>query len=211
MTEIWAPVRGFEGVYEVSNLGNVKSLDRVGTYGRFWPGKIISQSTINSGYLIVSLYDCGREEKRLVHRMVAEAFIENPLDKGEVNHKNEIKTDNRVCNLEWATRRENANYGTRNERDAKTKRIPIVRICPDGAVEYYASATDAAKSLGICRSIIHKCCKGKSKPRSGDKFVYAEIYGKEARPGGDVLIVNGSMVPLTNAGAAYAGGGDMSG
>lgn len=175
--EVWIPVRGFEGVYEVSNLGSVRSIDRIGTYGRFWTGKTICQTILNSGYLSVSLYDCGRCEKRLVHRMVAEAFIDNPLSKLEVNHKNEIKTDNRACNLEWMTRVENANYGTGAMRASQSNSKPIMRICPDGTIEYYASATDAATILGMCRSIINRACLGRSKPRSGDKFAYYD--GKE--------------------------------
>lgn len=101
MTEIWKPVRGYKGYYEVSNLGNVKSLKS---------GVVMKPQTNNSGYLCLNLSLKGKQRSRLIHRLVASAFIKNPEKKKEVNHIDMDKTNNTVNNLEWVTREENLNH-----------------------------------------------------------------------------------------------------
>lgn len=111
MEEIWKDIKGYEGLYQVSNLGRVKSLDREilylvkGKYNakRFYNGKIVTPFSLKNEYLCVSLHNGKNTKKRTVHRLVAEAFITNYENKPTVNHKNHIRTDNRVENLEWAT------------------------------------------------------------------------------------------------------------
>ena len=117
--EEWRPVVGYEGLYEVSNTGRVRSLDRYTKYRcsyRLHKGKVLSPAIKDNGYLIVRL------QKRMfyVHRLVAEAFIENPDNLPEVNHLDEDKTNNRVDNLEWCDHKYNMNYGTRNIRSKDT-------------------------------------------------------------------------------------------
>lgn len=107
MTEVWKEVKGYEGLYQVSNLGSVKSLDRMienrqGVF-RFYAGKMLSPTLDTCGYPMVRI----RSKRATVHRLVAEAFIPNIENKETVNHLNGIKHDNRVENLCWATRSEN--------------------------------------------------------------------------------------------------------
>ena len=136
--EEWRPVKGYEGLYEVSDWGNVKSLEReikyynplIGDYTiRKWPSVLLKKVKNADGYLIVSLRDQnhkGHEGK--VHRLVAEAFIPNPENKKEVGHLKtmenglEDKTANESWNLAWMTRIENANYGTLPQRLSESKK-----------------------------------------------------------------------------------------
>lgn len=93
-----------------------------GTVRRLKTGEIIAPFKHRKGYLMVTLYDGGKSKNCFVHRLVAQTFVANPEHKATVNHKNEIKTDNRACNLEWLTSKENTNYGTRNKRAGETLR-----------------------------------------------------------------------------------------
>lgn len=130
--EIWKDIEGYEGYYQVSNFGNVKSLDRVIEHLRFGfcqrKGGLRRLSTDSDGYHRVGLYKDGKGKHFFVHRLVAQAFIPNPESKPEVNHINAVKTDNNVSNLEWVTNIENITHaidaGTHNnrgERHGKSK------------------------------------------------------------------------------------------
>lgn len=133
--EEWRSIKGFEGYYEVSNLGRVRSLDRyvtcnngVNVYNRFKKGVILKTGVKGGGYLFVGLHKDGcKTIEPSVHRLVAEAFIPNPENLPEVNHKDENKTNNSVDNLEWCTRAYNTNYGTRGERYATTRKKNYVK------------------------------------------------------------------------------------
>lgn len=110
--EVWKDIPGYEGYYQVSNMGRVKSFN----YRNTKKTSILKQSINQDGYLRLTLKKDYKSKGFLVHRLVGFAFIPNPENKETINHKNEIKTDNRVENLEWMTRAENNNYGTHNER-----------------------------------------------------------------------------------------------
>lgn len=103
--ENWLPIAGYEGLYEVSDMGGVRSLKRATT-----SGKVLVQRSGTGGYLRVCLCKNNHKKTFVVHRLVASAFIENPEHKPEVNHKNGIRTDNRASNLEWVTRSENERH-----------------------------------------------------------------------------------------------------
>jgi hypothetical protein len=118
MEVIWKDIAGYEGLYMVSNLGAVKSLEKMWVTNkslRKKPETIMKQAKDSSGYYQVWFSKNGIKKIMLVHRLVASAFLENTLQKKDVNHINGIKTDNRIENLEWATRSENVSHAYKND------------------------------------------------------------------------------------------------
>ena len=105
-------VVGYEGLYQVSDTGQVRSLDRVDGRGRHWKGRVLAQSINTSGYLCVNLSIDGKQTLKYIHRLVAEAFIPNPDNRPQVNHMDGNKQNNHVSNLEWATAKENMRHAT---------------------------------------------------------------------------------------------------
>ena len=118
MIEEWRPVVGYEGLYEVSNTGRVRSVDRF--YYRLHKGKVLSPTKDRYGYLTVTLNCNGKSKTIKIHRLVAQAFLPNPDNLPQVNHKDEDKTNNNVTNLEWCDAKYNVNFGTRQERYRNT-------------------------------------------------------------------------------------------
>lgn len=172
MTEQWKPVLGYEDLYEVSNLGRVRSLDRVecvpdknGVYHeRIRKGRVLKPNYDGRGnYLHVSLRRSGSGISRNVHRMVAQAFVPNPDGYKEVNHKDEDKTNNRADNLEWCSHLYNNQYGTKadaskGERNSQAKItretvLEIRSLFKDGDPVY--GLTPLAKRYGL--SVSHTC------------------------------------------------------
>lgn len=119
--EVWKDVPGYEGLYKVSSYGKVMSLKK-NLFGKYVDcEKLLTPSEDKDGYLRLSLVKDKKEKKFMVHRLVAMAFIDNPENLPQINHKDEIKTNNSVDNLEWCTEEYNCNYGTRNDRIHKNK------------------------------------------------------------------------------------------
>lgn len=171
--ETYKDIKGYEGLYQVSNLGNVKSLRR----------NIIKKPSINSrGYISINLSVNKVIKSMTIHRLVALHFISNPENKREVNHKNGIKTDNKVENLEWTTSSENVQHGYDSgliirfgKKGADNPRSrPIFQLTLSGEfVAKFASAKEAARILGAYQGNISQCCNGKIKTAFGFKWQYA--------------------------------------
>jgi hypothetical protein len=183
--EIWKDIEGYEGIYQVSNLGQVRSLDRyteqVGlqgsTFERFRRGTIIKQTPNKRGYLMVGLYDASVHKKRrlYVHRLVAFAFVPGYSEDKEVNHKDEVITNNHADNLEWITQRENLNYGTRGYRVNKNRSVGVEQYDTEGhLIATFKSMNDAERETGIYRNSIKLCCQGKTKTAKGYRWRYTE-------------------------------------
>ena len=125
MNEEWRPIEGYEGLYEVSNTGRVRSLDRYvkgkGESYRLHKGRVLSPIKDKNGYLLINLYCNGKQNIIKIHRLVAQEFLSNPDNLPEVNHKDEDKTNNRVDNLEFCDHKYNMNFGTARIRSINTK------------------------------------------------------------------------------------------
>lgn len=170
--EIWRDVVGYEGLYEVSNMGRVRNAKT---------GRIRKYIITTWGYTRVGLLSNGTEKKIFVHRLVAEAFVPNPdpEHKTQVNHINEDKTDNRAENLNWMTPKENCNWGTHNERARKlntngkcSKRVAQYTL--DGElVKIWPSLNEIERQTGWCHSYISTCCLGKRK--SAYNFIWKYV------------------------------------
>lgn len=118
MKEVWKPIEGYEGLYEVSNLGRVKNLERRIPFGyglRTIPERILKNNVNEFGYLYVRLYKDAKGKKHKIHRLVAQTFIENPENKKCVNHIDGNKQNNSVENLEWVTHSENMKHASDNK------------------------------------------------------------------------------------------------
>lgn len=159
MEEIWKDIPGYESLYQISNFGRVKSF-REGTKFGKQKEYILKPSLITSGYHVVTLYSKERREKHQVHRLVANAFLDNPLNLPCVNHKDENKLNNRADNLEWCTYQYNNNYGTARIRARKTRNNPILQKTLDGdPIAIYASSVIAATLLGLKVHSINSWCR----------------------------------------------------
>lgn len=172
MNEIWKTIEGYPD-YMVSNMGRVKSLN----YNRRGKEKILKGCKDKDGYLIVNLSKEGKQKNYKIHRLVTSAFLYNPNNLSEVNHKDENKQNNCVDNLEWCNRKYNCNYGTHNEKMSKTKSMPVLQFSKTGDfIKKWDSATQVERELGIKQTNITKCLKGKLKTSGGYKWGYADDY-----------------------------------
>lgn len=165
-TEIWKPVVGYEGLYEVSNTGKVRSLERITSVGRRGIGKELRQYILPCGYLDVSLSNEGKIRHKRVHRLVADAFCENPDGKDEVNHKDGNKQNNAACNLEWCTKSENMIHAYQKGLQTKTKRGQVRSIVCINDGSLFSTAGEAARHYGINVRTIFSQCQRRSKGKT---------------------------------------------
>lgn len=163
--EIWKDIKGYEGIYQVSSEGRVRSLDRIGERGYRYKGKILTPRPNKRGYMWVVLVG----KNYAVHRLVAQTFIPNPNNYPIVNHKDENPSNNCVENLEWCDAKYNCNYGTANKRRGETlgydKDNPysksVLQYTKEGVlIKKWDSQAEAARQLGVRQGNISSCCMG---------------------------------------------------
>lgn len=163
--EIFKDIRNYEGLYQISNKGNVRSI--------ISNNKILKPHLTKKGYLSVKLYNGGKKKDFLVHRLVADAFIGNPQCLDTVNHKNEIKNDNRVENLEWMSLYDNNRYGSHDYRMANKLCVPIIQYDLNGNfIKEWKSMKSVQEEKGFRISHISECCLGKQKTSYGYIWKY---------------------------------------
>lgn len=168
MEEVWKDIEGYEGLYQVSNMGRVRSLDREvkHIYGKqLKKGKILVLCNNRKGYKHVNLCKCGKINTHEVHRLVAKAFIPNPEKLRCINHRDENPENNRVDNLEWCTNKYNSNYGTIKNRlsekhtNGKNSK-PVLQYTLDYEfVREWPSTKEVQRELGFDSSSIARCCR----------------------------------------------------
>lgn len=163
--EIWKDIVGYEGLYQVSNNGLVRS---------FYFGKIrILKPTINkSGYYQVSLKKDGVGKSHLVHRLVATSFIENNDNLPMVNHKDEDRLNNNVDNLEWCTNKYNVNYGNRNKKLSESLSKSVIGVNRISGHIIFSESIITLNKVGFDGSCISKCCIGKRETHKGYYWRY---------------------------------------
>lgn len=185
MQEIWKEIKlkGLQGEYKVSNIGNVLSLN----YNKTGIPRLMTKTKHGRGYLVVGLPVNGKNTQFKVHRLVAEAFIPNPDNLPMINHRNEVKTDNRVENLEWCDAKYNSNYGTRNQRLSKNKNDkawdskPVLQFTLDGKFIKEWPSMMELKRNGFHN--ISYACNGHYNQCYGFKWCFKNpehIHGKES-------------------------------
>ena len=168
--ELWRDIVGYENLYQVSNLGNVKNC---------LSGRILKLSNDNDGYKQIQLCKNGVRKTYKVHRLVGQACIENPQNLPCINHKDENKANNRVSNLEFCTQKYNLNYGAAQERKSKAQinrkdcSKPVLQYDKNGIfMNEYPSMKDAKRKTGVHQVSICSVCRGKQKTAGGYIWKY---------------------------------------
>lgn len=179
MKEIWKDIREYEGLYQISNLGRVKSLDRdiIRKNGRnhHTNEKILTPSKNLKEYLFVSLRTCNSRKIKYIHRLVCEHFIPNQHNYSQVNHIDENKENNCINNLEWCTNIYNCNYGSHNKKIAKSLSKSLNQYDLNGTfIRNWKNSAEVYNNLKIDRGHISSCCNGKRKTAGGFIWKYEQ-------------------------------------
>ena len=177
--ETWKDILGYENLYQVSDQGNVRSLEHKVKKGRggiySLPERKLKPAKNKFGYLYITLCKEGIRNRYFVHRLVAQAFIPNPDNLPYINHKDECKTNNRVDNLEYCNAKYNCNYGTHNEKLSKSLiNNPLISqavVCIETGITY-PSIMEVYRLFGFSQGHISECCIGKRKTAYGYHWKY---------------------------------------
>lgn len=191
MEEIWKDIKDYEGVYQVSNMGNVRSLDRqshetLNIKAHNLTGRLMKACDNSKGYKFLRFCKNGRSYTKYVHRLVAETFIPNPDNKPQVNHKDMIKSNNNVDNLEWMTSSENIIHGLKNghkrtrlikKYGAKNHRSKAVGKfdLEHNLLEVYGGTLEAERETGICHVGIIQCCNNEKYRKTAGGFIWEYV------------------------------------
>lgn len=180
--EKWIEIEGYEGIYEVSSDGRVRSLNRFAKSNQgatqFVRGKELAILTMPNGYQVVNLYKNNKNTAQYVHRLVAKAFLSNPKNLPQVNHKDENKSNNQASNLEWCDNRYNINYSTARQRISKAhkellKGRSVIQLTRDAVVvNYFPNAATAMRQTGIDASAITKVCLNRPKFKTAGGYIW---------------------------------------
>lgn len=163
-TGIWKPVKGYEGRYLVSTKGQVYSIISE---------KLLKPQKTEKGYFVVELRGGNKRKVKKIHRLVAEAFLENPFSRTEINHKDGNKQNNTVENLEWSTRSENLIHAySSGLKKQKTKAVDMFTVYGE-FIKSFQSQKEAEVNTGIHQGSISGCCRGKNKTAGGYVWQYA--------------------------------------
>ena len=184
MEEIWKDIEGdYKGLYQASNLGRVRSLDRYDSMGRLRKGKIIKPWNNGYGYLVVDLKKNGKRKHFFVHRLVAFCFIPNPNNYPCINHRDRNPQNNISSNLEWVTHHLNNSYlpTVKYKSEVMTNRSdmskPVLQLTQEGWLfKEWPSTNEIERELGYFATIIAECCRGNGRRKSayGFKWMYKE-------------------------------------
>lgn len=194
MNEIWKPIKGYEGYYEASNLGNIRSVDRVilstanilhTEHKQLRRGRVLRQGNGRKGYKIVVLQKEGRKHTLYTHRVIATTFIDNPDNKPCIDHINGIHTDNRAENLRWVTQKENINNPntirknlTTLRRNAKNgcKAKTILQLDKESleVIREILPRTSFFKDMGYSREYVTSACRNHRKIAYGYRWAFKE-------------------------------------
>lgn len=177
MLEIWKDIPGYEGYYQVSNLGNFKSLDRIINYKhglkRLYPGKSLLLEPTKDNYRRIVLMKNHIKVRYMAHRLVALSFISNPNNLPIINHKDGCKWNNNVDNLEWCTYSENSQHATKTGLQKPELNIPsnskAVKCLDTG--ECFATTNKAAKAINVNLTSLSRAIK-KGRPCKGFHFIH---------------------------------------
>ena len=183
LNEIWKDVKNYEGLYQVSNLGRVRSLD-VRTYqknkfGKFQyvlhKGKILKIQKQRNGYFTIDLHMNGKFERKTIHRLVAETFISNPNNYQYINHKDSNTSNNRVDNLEWCTQKYNIKYAYDFGNKIPPNMRSVNQIDENGKITAtFISIQEAERKTSIKSANISKCCRKLRNKAGGYQWAYTE-------------------------------------